>query len=47
LSLDFIFTILFLHLILTAKNTLILEITRALSAKNRTFVALVSIVLNN
>lgn len=47
LFLDFIFTIHFLYLILTAKNTLILEITRALSAKNRTFVALVSIVLNN
>lgn len=47
LFLDFIFTIHFLYLILTAKNTLILEITRALSVKNRIFVALAPIILNN
>lgn len=47
LFLDFIFTNSFSDFILIAKKALILEITRALSAKNRTFVALVSIVLNN
>ncbi len=45
LFLDFIFTNSFSDFILIAKKALILEITRVLSAKNRTFVALVSIVL--
>lgn len=47
LFLDFIFAVSFLCFIVTAKNALILEITRVLSVKNRTFVALGRVILNN